>query len=86
MMLVSNISAVVFFSSTVYVPHTRGGRFKELIKWGYFLLFSLSLKLNTKITLDHPPTHHPPTTNFSKGSRLSRRLRFEMKALLRLIY
>ena len=30
-------------------------------------LFSLKLKLNTKITLDHPPPttgHPPPTTNF----------------------
>ena len=31
------------------------------------------LKLTTKLGLDH---HPPTTTNFSKGSRLGRRLRF----------
>ena len=38
----------------------------------------LGLKLNTKLGLDQhpPPIHPPPTTNFSKGSRLGRRLRF----------
>ena len=42
-------------------------------------IVQLGLKLNTKLGLDHhPPTHHPPTTNFSKGSRLGRRLRFYM--------
>ena len=39
-------------------------------------IVQLGLKLNTKLGLDH---HHPPTTtNFSKGSRLGRRLRFYM--------
>ena len=42
------------------------------------LLLSLRLKLNTKITLNHPPT-----TNFFKGSRPSRRLRFDMRAYLK---
>jgi len=41
----------------------------------------LGFKLNTKIGLHttHPPTHH---TNFLKGSRPSRRLRFGMLTLL----
>ena len=46
------------------------------------ILFTLNLKLSTKITLDHPPpTNHlyyPHTTNFSKVSRLSRRILFDM--------
>ena len=37
--------------------------------------FSLKLKLNTKITLNHPP---PTTINFLKGSRPSKRLRFDI--------
>ena len=37
----------------------------------------LDLKLNTKIGINHHH-HHPPTTNFLKGSRLRRRLRFDM--------
>ena len=50
-------------------------------------IVQLGLKLNTKLGLDHsPPTHHlpPTTTNFSKGSRLGRRLRFNMEASVRL--
>ena len=51
-------------------------------------------KLSTKVTLNHhhprpTTTHHPPpptdTKNFLKGSRLSRRLRFDMFAFLSLI-
>ena len=41
----------------------------------YIYIVQLGLKLNTKLDLDHPP---PTTTNFSKGSRLGRRLRFYM--------
>ena len=26
------------------------------------IIVQLGSKLNTKIALDHPPTHHPPTT------------------------
>ena len=44
-------------------------------------MLSLRLKLNTKITFNHPP---PPTTNFLKGSRPSRSLRFDMQAYLRI--
>ena len=47
------------------------------------LLLSLSLKLNTKITFNHPPTHHPPP-NFFKGSMPSRMLRFDMQAYLKI--
>ena len=43
-------------------------------------IVKLGLKLNTKITLNHHPP--PPTTNFLKGSRLHRRLRFDMQAFL----
>ena len=45
-------------------------------------IVQLRLKLNTKLGLHH---HHPPTTtNFSKGSRLGRRLRFDTQTSLRL--
>ena len=40
------------------------------------VIVQLGIKLNIKLGLDH---HHPPTTtNFSKGFRLGRRLRFYM--------
>ena len=49
------------------------------------LLLSLSLKLNTKITFNHPPTNHPsPNTNFVKGSMPGRMLRFDMQAYLKI--
>ena len=38
-------------------------------------------KVNTKVTVNHHPPP-PPTTNFLKGSRLHRRLRFDMQAFL----
>ena len=41
----------------------------------FIVQLGLDLKLNTKIGLNH---HPPPTTNFLKGSRPSRRLRFDM--------
>ena len=42
----------------------------------HVIIVQLGLKLNTKLGLNH----HPPLTtiNFSKGSRLGRRLRFYM--------
>ena len=50
--------------------------FFDLFSASWSVIVQLGLKLNTKLGLDH---HHPPTTtNFSKGSRLGRRLRFYM--------
>ena len=46
---------------------------------GKFMLFSLSLSWTLNLdSRPPPPTHHPPTRNFSKGSRHSRRLRFSV--------
>merc|ERR1712208_163780 len=46
----------------------------------FIVQLGLGFKLNTKIGLHtYPPTHH---TNFLKGSRPSRRLRFGMLTLL----
>ena len=52
----------------------------------FFCSAWLRLKLNTKISLNHPTTtpHHPTTRNYLKGSKRSRRLTFGMLASLKL--
>ena len=69
-------------TSTQFFHMTKIGHYRKGPSWTLrtlVLMFSLSLMLNTKITLAIPPTHPPPTTNFSKGPRLSnsRMLRFD---------
>ena len=60
-------STFVFFYDTWYLKDT------------FFRIVQLELKLNTKLPLDHPPTTLPPTTaNILKGSKLRRRLIFDM--------
>ena len=51
------------------------------ISFVVYILFSLGPKLNTELRLH---THHPPTRNFSEGSKPSRKLRLEMLGLSKL--